>query len=113
MEQKLFNILAVVIVLTMIIGFGVHTYLNVKSVAKKKDNMKFPPWPAKCPDYWRVDGKGSCVNDKRLGDCNNGTKGTLDMSFDQEIFQGSNGMYNKCSWAKKCNIPWEGIDSLC
>ena len=111
MEQKLFNIIAVIIVLSILIGFGVHTYMNVKNDTKKKSNMKFPPWPAKCPDYWKVGGDGECINDKRLGKCNNGDNTT--MNFADEIFKGSNGMHYKCKWAKKCNIPWEGIDSLC
>jgi hypothetical protein len=113
MDQSLFNILAIVIVLSMIIGFGVHTYLNVKSVSKQKSNMKFPPWPAKCPDYWKVGGDNECINDKRLGKCNNGAEGTIDMKFEDDIFKGSEGAKYKCKWAKKCNIPWEGIDSLC
>jgi hypothetical protein len=113
MEQSHFNILAVIIVLSMIIGFGVKSYLNIKSVNKQKSNMKFPPWPAKCPDYWKVGGDGECINDKRLGKCNNGSEGTIDMKFEDNIFKGSDGARYKCKWAKKCNIPWEGIDSLC
>ena len=35
------------------------------------------------------------------------------MDFSDPIFQGKKGQHYKCSWAKKCFSPWEGIDSLC
>ena len=35
------------------------------------------------------------------------------MDFSEPIFKGNKGMYYKCNWAKKCNAPWEGIDSIC
>ena len=35
------------------------------------------------------------------------------MDFSPAIFKGSKGMYYKCNWANKCNIPWEGVDNIC
>ena len=35
------------------------------------------------------------------------------MSFTDPLFSGKKGDYYKCAWAKQCQVPWEGIDSLC
>ena len=53
-----------------------------------------------------------CRNTNKIGDCKSGD-GDLDMDFNEQIFDGARGMYYKCNWAKQCNVPWEGIDSLC
>ena len=53
-----------------------------------------------------------CENVHKIGKCKGGdTDNTMD--FNDPIFKGSKGMYYKCNWSKKCNAPWEGIDSLC
>ena len=35
------------------------------------------------------------------------------LEINDDLFKGKKGMYRKCSWAKQCEAPWEGIDSLC
>jgi hypothetical protein len=103
------TIVASVIILIFI---GYYIYLS-KFVAK--DAPAFPPFIARCPDYWDVIDNNKCRNINKIGVCLHGD-GTLDsdvMDFNLPIFQGKKGNYYKCSWANKCKTPWEGIDKLC
>jgi hypothetical protein len=115
MEAATFNlVLLIVIVLTIAIFVG----LNVKGFIgekKKRDKLKFPPFPSKCPDYWTNIGDSRCKNEHNLGLCKkyNGTKDSNVMDFGDDIFRDEKGMFYKCSWANKCRTPWEGIDKLC
>jgi len=77
---------------------------------KKTHNTSFPPWPAKCPDHWAVTKQG-CYNKKKIGKCNLNPNEVQD--FKDSIFKGEDSLYFKCKWAKNCETPWEGIDTLC
>tara|TARA_B100000700_G_scaffold293890_1_gene355308 strand:+ start:319 stop:654 length:336 start_codon:yes stop_codon:yes gene_type:complete len=111
MEDKTFTILAVVIVVVIIVGFVVHGAIEYRNDKKSKENVKFPPFPNKCPDYWEVKGDGRCENVHKVGLCKAGGDNVMD--FNDPLFEGKKGMYRKCSWSKQCEAPWEGIDSLC
>ena len=59
MEEKTFMILSVVIVVVIVLGFVIHGIVEYRREMNEKQNIKFPPFPNKCPDYWEVKkGKG-------------------------------------------------------
>jgi hypothetical protein len=95
-----------------LVFIGYYTYFYYFG---DKTQAIFPPFIAKCPDYWDVVGDNKCRNVNKIGVCLHGD-GTLDsdvMDFNIPIFEGKKGLYYKCSWANKCKTPWEGIDKLC
>jgi len=112
MRQDTYYKVLLVVVLLIVIGFSVHSYLQYRSNKKERSTIKFPPFPSRCPDYWEVAGDGVCKNVKGIGECKSRGDTTMDFNED-DIFQGNKGMYYKCSWSKKCKTPWEGIDNLC
>lgn len=115
MDESTFNILLIVVILLVIIIFAVVVFLEYRKSNKDKNSLKFPPFPSKCPDYWISVGDGKCKNINNIGLCKkyNGSKDSDVMDFNDDIFKGEKGMYYKCSWARKCRVPWEGIDQLC
>ena len=103
--QKIVLYSAIIILIIALILIGISL-----SYAK---NESWPPMVANCPDYWRIDGSGNdskCINTKDLGTCpaNNGNK-HLEMNFNTSAFTGSNGTCAKYTWAKNCNVTWDGI----
>lgn len=123
MEQKKFilylSITCLVVLLTVSVQFFME-YRRTQTVVRSEDKSdldvsptKFPPSPAKCPDYWSTLPDGKCKNVKKVGICM--TKDTADvMDFRaNEIFKGEDGPLAKCNWSKQCEAPWEGIDTLC
>ena len=72
---------------------------------KGQKTRSFPPVKPRCPDYWTPDSTGTkCVNNLGLGRCSDNT---IDMN--REDWIGSSGLKNKCEWAKRCNLTWDGI----
>jgi hypothetical protein len=104
-STKITLVIAVLLLVILIIV----TILNML----RKMNAK-TPYP-ECPDYWnKVDlGRGpQCMNTRKC----NGKKGECRpmqtyFNLNNNRFGGSD--YNKCRWAKRNNISWEGIDKLC
>ena len=116
MQEKTFKRILIVSVLLVIIIFCVYNYIQYRENKKLNDGVMFPPWPSKCPDYWKVGQNNTCINVNRIGKCNTGESiSEQTMDFNQPEFTGDRGMLNKCKWAlpQTCNTPWEGIDSLC
>lgn len=61
----------------------------------------WPPIAQGCPDYWTMNQKGNCVNEKSLGTCAKG--GDSVMEFKD---------YDNCkkyNWANGCGVTWDGI----
>ena len=115
-SNRSFKIILIGSVVLVIIVFCGYNYFEYRKQKKLNDNSLFPPWPSKCPDYWKVGKTGECININRLGKCFTGNSiSDQTMNFNQPEFKGNRGMYNKCIWAlpQNCNTPWEGIDSLC
>ena len=113
MEQRQFAMVLTLVVLVILIGFSISMIMEYRKYVKSATNLKFPPWPSKCPDYWTSKGDNVCENKHGLGICKAAKNNNI-MDFNEEgIFKGQKGMYYKCAWAKKCETPWEGIDSLC
>jgi len=87
---------------------------------------RFPPWISACPDYWSENSDGTCTqthyaplnttNGYKKCDSSsikanisiNSEKGPANISF-QDL-----SWVDKCSWAKLCNVQWEGVsDKAC
>lgn len=75
--------------------------LIVYSYHLKKE---WPPSISPCPDWWKSIGQGKCLNQKGMGSCNKKI-----MNFNESVFKGSEGLCAKYTWAKNCNISWDGI----
>ena len=81
---------------------------------KSKQEYKYPPVVANCPDYWldesdKNDGS-NCVNKNKLGD----TQCPQTMNFSGPIWNGANGLCAKRTWANSCGLTWDGVsDSIC
>ena len=112
--NKIVLIVILVGVLAIVIGCVVDLGVNVYKNNKLEENTKFPPWPAKCPDYWVVSEESDtkCVNKHGIGECKKESHDN-EMDFSTSEFQGRRGEYFKCNWAKKCNTPWQAVDSTC
>ncbi len=76
----------------------------------QSNNDKFPPYSSSCPDYWNMvkqNGVDMCINDKSLGEVSNQGCGQLDPN--NSLFSSGSGDCNKYTYAKTCNITWDGI----
>ena len=104
--QEITVTIATIVLILILVMIG---YL----LSNNRGSKKFPPVISACPDYWTSKGDNVCENKHGLGICK-AAKNDNVMDFNEEgIFKGQKGMYYKCAWAKKCEVPWEGIDSLC
>ena len=102
--SKITLVIAVLLLVILII----ITILNMLRKGKEKT-----PYP-ECPDYWNkvILGKNPyCLNTRK---CNGKKNECRPM---QTYFSLNNNRFNsdyeKCRWAKRNNISWEGIDKLC
>lgn len=101
-----FILFAAIIILTI-------TLIVIGVALSSASDTTWPPMTPDCPDYWIIDGSGNnatCINVKDLGTCppQSGNK-HLNMNFNDNAFTGSNGLCAKYTWAKKCNVSWDGI----
>ena len=116
LTPKVANIISIVVSLLIVVGFSIKIFLDYRNYQKLKNNTIFPPWPAKCPDYWLVkedsDDKLVCKNINKIGVCKT-DQNDDEMDFGDVLFKGEKGPIYKCNWSKKCESPWEGIDSMC
>ena len=115
LDPSMFNLVifgTIILIFVIYLATSIWGYLKDKA---NKDNLKFPPFPSKCPDYWTNLGGSKCKNEHNIGLCKkyNGTYGSDIMDFSDDLFKGDKGLFYKCSWARKCKAPWEGIDKLC
>jgi hypothetical protein len=83
------------------------------ALASSARNKTWPPNVAVCPDWWVIRGSGKkshCINKKDLGTCSaQSGKKHQTMNFNGPVYTGSNGLCAKYTWAKKCNVAWDGI----
>lgn len=115
MNSSLFKKVLLGSVFGVIIIYVIISVVEYIKSKDEQDDVMFPPWPAKCPDYWKVVGPNQCQNVHNIGSCQTGnTKKlqTIDWSK-YPYFKGQKGLYAKCQYSLKCNAPWEGIDTLC
>ena len=100
----------------LLAGLLYYYYQSYQSNAASQANKTWPRKISECPDYFISNNKGGCKNTYNLGTCPS-VDGVLQpnsvVKFDTSEFTGDDGDYNKCRWAKNCNVSWEGIDKLC
>ena len=115
MNNKQYNILLAVIILLVLVFCIVKLIYDIYKYNSLNSNVKFPPWPSRCPDYWEVvnstDTELKCKNVHNVGICNLTDDKTKEFSGAE--YTGSKGPYYKCTWANECRVPWEGVDNLC
>jgi hypothetical protein len=103
--QKIVLISAIIILIVALVFIGISLHYS--------RNKVWPPTVASCPDWWIMDGSGNntnCINIKDLGTCKpDGNLSHQEMNFNTSLFSGSKGMCNKYTWAKNCNLTWDGI----
>jgi len=104
-QKTVLFIVIIILIITLII-------ISV-ALINSKNNKTWPPLIPQCPDYWIIDGSGNnalCINQKNLGTCKPiGNEKHLVMDFNTPTFTGSNGNCAKYTWAKNCNVSWDGI----
>lgn len=103
--QKFILFAAIILLIITLIVIGV--------ALSSATDTTWPPMTPDCPDYWTIDGSGNnatCINVKDLGTCppQSGNK-HLTMNFSGPAFTGSDGLCAKYTWAKNCNLSWDGI----
>lgn len=120
---------AIVFAIFLLIVLAIYYYSMYKT---NKKNQEKATWPPKgnnaCPDYWVNNGNNQCINPHGVGlpDCSvsgittiesplDPTKTVQAMDFSGPLYKesNSNANYNKCIFSKRCEAPWEGIDTLC
>jgi len=87
--QKYTVIIAIIILIGALTVTGVALYAS-------RNSTKYPPVIAGCPDYWKMNDMGECVNPKDPSD--------IFVSGDKSICE-------KQSWANSTSppIPWDGV----
>jgi len=102
--QKTVLTIAVVVLIIALILFA---------ILMTQSSKKYPPIVANCPDYWidlsgGISGDGSsCYNVKNLG--KDKCKKTMD--FTADFWTGDSGTCNKQTWAKGCDLTWDGVSN--
>ena len=106
-----------ILMAVVVISLGVYYYKQYKNWNDEQSKLTWPRNMPDCPDYWISSGKNKCKNVFNIGHCPRGKDGLPkpqgEVDFGSKIYQGGNGTYNKCRWAKRCSNSWEGIDRLC
>ena len=88
--------------------FLIMMALMALMMAKFKENQLYPPEIPPCPDYWINKGNQKCENRQGLGN------GSCDgeQNFSAKKYQGMKGRKEKCDFAKKCEIEWDGLTNV-
>ena len=105
------------ILFVVLVGLLIYYYYQqYTSYTETQSTLTWPRKISECPDYFISDGKGGCKNTYNLGTCPS-VDGVLQpnatVKFDSAEFTGDDAKYNKCRWAKNCQVSWEGIDTSC
>lgn len=113
---------------TILVGIVVFVYflyiVNVGlSWTNTSTSIPFPPWVSSCPDYWSNVGSTKCKQSQPNGKqtCTFSTSdGKTSLGYDVTSDTTSSVDFkdvsakDKCNWAQKCGVYWEGIsDQIC
>jgi hypothetical protein len=94
-----------------------YYYIQWRQFKAQQSSITWPVNISNCPDYWIENGSKKCKNVNKIGSCPTAANGALipkgEVDFNNVIYNGPKGSFNKCRWAKKCGASWEGIDNLC
>lgn len=106
-----------VLIVVSVVLLGVYYYRQYKSFKEEQSKRVWPPVTQPCPDYWIHQGNNVCKNVHQIGICPQGADGQImpqgEVAFNTSNFTGAKGDQEKCRWSKRCQAPWEGIDSKC
>lgn len=117
------------LVISFIIIFVIYFFiLHTKKWNEENKNLKWIPIINNCPDYWVDKGDGVCENihnlgkfssseNKRFTDFKEISKEGIYLTDDvvqlRNQLNSKEMLKQKCSWTKRHNISWEGINNLC
>ena len=92
-----------------LIIFVISIIFIIIGLRNSSSKTTWPPIIGSCPDYWlnSPDKDGLCINNKKLGTCNN-----KEMDFSVAPFIGTNSLCEKYKWANSCNVIWDGISNV-
>lgn len=111
--DTLTTVLSVIAVLCV----ALYYYKQYKNYVTEQQKQTWPINISACPDYWVHEGDNKCKNPFGVGQCPKGQDGEAvvggTQDFSSNLYQGLDGKFEKCKWAKTCNTSWEGIDNLC
>jgi hypothetical protein len=97
-----------------LVSIGVYYYRRWKDNQDALAKITWPENISECPDYWMKDTTGNCVDIKNVRYPSRGaTNCPRSINFNEPIYTGENGNYQKCLKARYCGFSWEGIDNLC
>lgn len=105
--MDLFQQIVVTIAIIFLIIFLLYIAFAIRS---NKNKTAYPPVTANCPDYWTDQSNGNssnCVNIMNLGKASESCPKT--MNFNSSLFTSATGLCAKSTWAKNCNLTWDGI----
>ena len=85
-------------------------FLSGTLIYTKKDEEDDVPIVPQCPDFWEIEDTSTgpqCVNVQDLGTCSAAAGNKhLSMKLKSQSFADNCAKY---TWAKNCNIAWDGI----
>lgn len=116
----------IAIIIFVIIIFIVLTIAAIRHFGHTQPTLqRFPPWISECPPYWTNEGNQKCSYnpDQPNGKpaCTSSelsktgpTIRKLSYTPGSVVDFAPAAMSDRCIWAKKCNVYWEGIsDQSC
>jgi len=95
-------------ILSVILLLGIVAYIMYNS----KDKQTYPPLLGECPDYYKLDNVGRCVNNGIWDFTQESPCNQIDFSGNQYKIPGTganSGLCAKKNKANECNITWDGI----
>ena len=109
------------IVIFIVIVFIVLTIASIRMFGQSPIPLqRFPPWISECPPYWTNEGNGQCSyntnqpNGKPActhNDLKHTSTSVQGMAYENgsPVDFSSAGLNERCTWAKKCQVYWDGI----
>ena len=94
------------VLFTAIVIFLILMVIIAVMMKNAKSTAAFPPQIGACPDYWTLD-KGICRNLKGLG-----INAPVEQNFSSGRYEGPNGNVEKCNFAKRYRLEWDGISNM-
>jgi hypothetical protein len=105
---------SIAIIFSLLLGlYYWSVYQQNKALAQSEKN-NWPPYQSHCPDYWKPIGKNTCENTHNIGmpECLKKNHGKIKNIQNNRVSFLGVSKEDKCSWAKKCEVSWEGVDTL-
>lgn len=97
------------VLIALLLLLGIFIFVSGSLIYAKKDDKPVSIAP-QCPDFWEIEDTRigpHCVNVQDLGTCSAATGDKhLSMDLKSKSFTDNCAKY---TWAKNCNIAWDGI----